>query len=160
MRNGNGLTPTDLDIPVFFMFITGISTYISLKKDTCRRHEDSEKYTILIFLIAWVSAGSRGSVIWTSPTEGHWFSAPRSRTDIRCIRIRRHAASGPLLRRDRYHCADHEAPQNFPYLIATHGGHPHLLVRGNGFAYNDPFCCRPCHPCPRTCTTYALTRRP
>ena len=60
----NGLTPTDLVFP-FFMFIMGISTYISLKK---YNFEFSHavgikilKRTILIFLIGM--AGSRSSAI-------------------------------------------------------------------------------------------------
>ena len=73
------------------------------------------KRTILIFLIGMgIGWFSRFCYYWTSPTEAS-ASAPivGSRMDIRphpypgC-----HAASGPLLRCYRYHCADHEAPQH------------------------------------------------
>ena len=50
----NGLTPTDLVFP-FFMFIMGISTYISLEEIQLRvqphhRHEDTETYHRLFSL--------------------------------------------------------------------------------------------------------------
>lgn len=67
----NGLTPTDLVFP-FFMFIMGISTYISLKK---YNFEFSRavgmkilKRTILIFLIGMaIGWFSKFCYYWTSP---------------------------------------------------------------------------------------------
>ena len=75
----NGLTPTDLVFP-FFMFIMGISTYISLKK---YNFEFSRavgmkilKRTILIFLIGMaIGWFSKFCYYWTSPTEGISFGA-------------------------------------------------------------------------------------
>ena len=56
----NGLTPTDLVFP-FFMFIMGISTYISLKKYNFEFSRAAGikilKRTILIFLIGSVITG-------------------------------------------------------------------------------------------------------
>ena len=140
----NGLTPTDLVFP-FFMFIMGISTYISLKKYNFEFSRAAGmkilKRTILIFLIGMgIGWFSRFCYYWTSPTEAS-ASAPTvgSRMDIRphpypgC-----HAASGPLLRCYRYHCADHEAPATFPISSPTLlTGYFILLICGNGFAYND-----------------------
>ena len=70
----NGLTPTDLVFP-FFMFIMGISTYISLKKYNFEFSRAAGmkilKRTILIFLIGMgIGWFSRFCYYWTSPTEG------------------------------------------------------------------------------------------
>ena len=113
----NGLTPTDLVFP-FFMFIMGISTYISLKK---YNFEFSRavgmkilKRTILIFLIGMaIGWFSKFCYYWTSPTEGICYGA----TAIIALTVKH---------------------RNIPYLIATLlTGYFILLVCGNGFAYND-----------------------
>ena len=75
----NGLTPTDLVFP-FFMFIMGISTYISLKKyDFTFSRAAALKIirrTAVIFLIglglAWFGSFC---FYWASPTEGIGFWA-------------------------------------------------------------------------------------
>ena len=67
----NGLTPTDLVFP-FFMFIMGISTYISLKKYNFEFSRAAGmkilKRTILIFLIGMgIGWFSRFCYYWTLP---------------------------------------------------------------------------------------------
>ena len=110
----NGLTPTDLVFP-FFMFIMGISTYISLKK---YNFEFSHavgikilKRTILIFLIGMaIGWFSKFCYYWTSPTGGISFGI---RMDVRPYPYSGcHATSGSLLWRYRYHCPDHEAQKH------------------------------------------------
>ena len=68
----NGLTPTDLVFP-FFMFIMGISTYISLKKYNFEISYSTIwkilKRTILIFLIGM-------AIGWFSQFCYYWGSAP------------------------------------------------------------------------------------
>lgn len=68
----NGLTPTDLVFP-FFMFIMGISTYISLKKYNFEFSHAAGmkilKRTIVIFLIGM-------AIGWFSRFCYYWASAP------------------------------------------------------------------------------------
>ena len=68
----NGLTPTDLVFP-FFMFIMGISTYISLKKYNFEFSQAAAlkilKRTIVIFLIGM-------AIGWFSRFCRYWVSAP------------------------------------------------------------------------------------
>ena len=68
----NGLTPTDLVFP-FFMFIMGISTYISLKKYNFEFSQSAAlkilKRTIVIFLIGC-------AIGWFSRFCRYWVSAP------------------------------------------------------------------------------------
>ena len=68
----NGLTPTDLVFP-FFMFIMGISTYISLKKyDFAYSHATLRKIlrrTVVIFIIGM-------AIGWFSRFCYYWSSAP------------------------------------------------------------------------------------
>ena len=140
----NGLTPTDLVFP-FFMFIMGISTYISLKKYNFEfsRAADMKilKRTILIFLIGMgIGWFSRFCYYWTSPTEGIGFGAQLWEAAWTFDRIR---ILGVMQR--RAHCYGATAiialtmkHRNIPYLIATLlTGYFILLVCGNGFAYND-----------------------
>ena len=73
----NGLTPTDLVFP-FFMFIMGISTYISLRKyDFTFSRAAGWKIvqrTAVIFLIGLaLDAFLRFSFYWTTPAEGVGF---------------------------------------------------------------------------------------
>ena len=69
----NGLTPTDLVFP-FFMFIMGISTYISLKKYNFEFSQAAAlkilKRTIVIFLIGM-------AIGWFSRFCRYWVSAPK-----------------------------------------------------------------------------------
>ena len=95
----NGLTPTYLVFP-FFMFIMGISTYISLKKYNFEFSHAAGmkilKRTIVIFLIGMAIG---------------WFSL----ICYYCLDIRPypypgcHATAGPLLRSSLHHCTNHEA---------------------------------------------------
>lgn len=69
----NGLTPTDLVFP-FFMFIMGISTYISLKKYEFKCTQDTLlkiiRRTVVIFLVGvFTSWFSRFCSYWQHPTE-------------------------------------------------------------------------------------------
>lgn len=69
----NGLTPTDLVFP-FFMFIMGISTYISLKKYEFKCTQDTVlkivRRTIVIFLVGVFTGWfSRFCSYWQHPTE-------------------------------------------------------------------------------------------
>ena len=140
----NGLTPTDLVFP-FFMFIMGISTYISLKK---YNFEFSRavgmkilKRTILIFLIGMaIGWFSKFCYYWTSPTEGISFGAQLWESVWTFDRIR---ILGVMQRLALCYGATAIIAltvkhRNIPYLIATLlTGYFILLVCGNGFAYND-----------------------
>lgn len=69
----NGLTPTDLVFP-FFMFIMGISTYISLKKYEFKCTQDTLlkiiRRTVVIFLVGVFTGWfSRFCSYWQHPTE-------------------------------------------------------------------------------------------
>ena len=125
----NGLTPTDLIFP-FFMFIMGISTYISLRKYNFTFSTPAAlkiiKRTIVIFLI--------GIAI-------NWFALlcyyhdPLPFAQIRVLGVMQrlalcYGASAliALLIKHKY----------IPYLIvALLVGYFILLITGNGFAYNE-----------------------
>ena len=125
----NGLTPTDLVFP-FFMFIMGISTYISLRKYNFTFSTPAAlkiiKRTIVIFLI--------GIAI-------NWFALlcythdPLPFAHIRILGVMQrlalcYGASAliALLIKHKY----------IPYLIvALLVGYFIILVTGNGFAYNE-----------------------
>ena len=140
----NGLTPTDLVFP-FFMFIMGISTYISLKKYNFEfSHAAAMKIlrrTIVIFLIGlaigWFSrfcsywAGSHeglsfGENLWASV----WtFDRMRILGVMQRLALCYGATSIIALTMKHKH---------IPYLIATLLiGYFVLLMCGNGFAYNE-----------------------
>ena len=140
----NGLTPTDLVFP-FFMFIMGISTYISLKKyDFEFSHAAALKIlkrTVLIFLIGMaIDWFSRFCYYWASPTEGIGFGAQLwesvwsfDRTRILGVMQRLALCYGAtaIIALTMKH-------RNIPYLIATLLiGYFILLMCGNGFAYNE-----------------------
>lgn len=140
----NGLTPTDLVFP-FFMFIMGISTYISLKKYNFEFSHTAAikilKRTLLIFLIGMaIGWFSKFCYYWTSPTEGIGFGAQLWEAAWTFDRIRilgvmqrlalcyGATAIIALTMKHRY----------IPYLIATLLiGYFILLVCGNGFAFNN-----------------------
>ena len=140
----NGLTPTDLVFP-FFMFIMGISTYISLKKYNFEFSRAAGmkilKCTILIFLIGMgIGWFSKFCYYWTSPTEGIGFGAQLWEAAwtfdrIRILGVMQRLAlcygTTAIIALTMKH-------RNIPYLIATLlAGYFILLVCGNGFAYND-----------------------
>lgn len=140
----NGLTPTDLVFP-FFMFIMGISTYISLKKYTFHFSQEVIlkiiRRTIVIFLIG-MSIGwfSRFCYYWTSPTEGINFfrqlwEAIWNFKNMRILGVMQRLALCygvvsviALTVKHKY----------IPYLIFTLLiGYFITLLYGNGFAYNE-----------------------
>ena len=140
----NGLTPTDLVFP-FFMFIMGISTYISLKKYNFEFSYSAArkilKRAILIFLIGM-------AIGWFSKFCYYWASAPDDLSfgeklwnaswtfdSIRILGVMQRlgicygvTAIIALTMKHRH----------IPYLIATLLiGYFILLLCGNGFVYND-----------------------
>ena len=110
----NGLTPTDLVFP-FFMFIMGISTYISLKKYNFEFSHAAGmkilKRTIVIFLIGMaIGWFSRFCYYWASARPQFRREAMGFRLDIRPYPYSGcHATAGPLLRSSLHHCTNHEA---------------------------------------------------
>ena len=140
----NGLTPTDLVFP-FFMFIMGISTYISLKKYdfTFSRAAAMKilKRTVLIFLIGM-------AIGWFSRFCYYWASAPDNLSfgenlwasiwtfdRIRILGVMQRLAlcygTTAIIALTMKH-------KHIPYLIALLLiGYFILLMCGNGFAYNE-----------------------
>lgn len=139
-----GLTPTDLVFP-FFMFIMGISTYISLKKYNFEFSHAAAlkilKRTVVIFIIGM-------AIGWFSRFCYYWSSAPEDlsfgenlwasvwtfdRMRILGVMQRLALCYGAtaiiaLTLKHRY----------LPYLIVTLLlGYFILLIFGNGFAYNE-----------------------
>lgn len=139
-----GLTPTDLVFP-FFMFIMGISTYISLKKYNFEFSHAAAlkilKRTVVIFIIGM-------AIGWFSRFCYYWSSAPEDlsfgenlwasvwtfdRMRILGVMQRLALCYGAtaiiaLTLKHRY----------IPYLIVTLLlGYFILLIFGNGFAYNE-----------------------
>lgn len=141
----HGLTPTDLVFP-FFMFIMGISTYISLKKyDFTFSYSAMRKIirrTAVIFAIglgiAWFGLTCRtwhgladeglsfGARLWQSVSNfGH----------LRILGVMQrlalsYGATAMIALTIRHH--------RIPYLIvALLGGYTVLLLAGNGLAYNE-----------------------
>ncbi|MDR0973279.1 MAG: heparan-alpha-glucosaminide N-acetyltransferase domain-containing protein [Prevotellaceae bacterium] len=141
----NGLTPTDLVFP-FFMFIMGISTYISLRKYNFEftRHTAWKvvRRAVLIYLIglvlAWISLSFRtwfatandglsfGSHLWTALTN---FENIRLLGVFPRLGISYGFAALIGLLMNHKH---------IPYLIAgTLIGYLVLLLVGRGFEYNE-----------------------
>lgn len=140
----NGLTPTDLVFP-FFMFIMGISTYISLKKYNFEfSHAAALKLlrrTVVIFLIGL-------AIGWFSRFCNYWASAPEElgfgeklwasvwtfdRMRILGVMQRLALCYGisSIIALTMKH-------KHIPYLIVTLlVGYFILLMCGNGFAYNE-----------------------
>ena len=140
----NGFTPTDLVFP-FFMFIMGISTYISLKKYNFEFSRAAAmkivRRTIVIFLIGMaIGWFSRFCSYWTHPTEGIGFGAQLWESVWTFDRIR---ILGVMQRLALcYGVASIVAltmkHRHIPYLIATLlVGYFIILITGNGFAYNE-----------------------
>ena len=141
----NGLTPTDLVFP-FFMFIMGISTYISLRKYNFEFSHSAAlkilKRTIVIFAIglglAWFSMFCR---TWNSLSaeEISFFSRLGQSIwtfdHIRILGVMQRLAlcygATAIVALTMKH-------KHIPYLIATLLiGYFILLVTGNGFEYNS-----------------------
>lgn len=125
----NGLTPTDLIFP-FFMFIMGISTYISLRKYNFTFSTSAAlkivKRTIVIFLIGI-------AISWFSLF--CYYHDPFPFANIRILGVMQRlalsygaAALIALLIKHKY----------IPYLIVVLlVGYFIILITGNGFAYNE-----------------------
>ncbi len=140
----NGLTPTDLVFP-FFMFIMGISTYISLKKYGFRTSRKATvkilRRTIVIFLIG-IAIGwfSRFCYYWASPAGDASFGTRLWESVWTFDRIR---ILGVMQRLALCYCATAIIAltirhRHIPYIIATLlTGYLVLLICGNGFAYNE-----------------------
>ena len=140
----NGLTPTDLVFP-FFMFIMGISTYISLRKYNFEFSKSAlwkiVKRTVLIFVIGMaIGWFSRFCYYWASPTEGIGFGAQLweafwnfDRMRIMGVMQRLALCYGvtailALTLKHRY----------LPWIILVLlVGYFVILMGGNGFAYNE-----------------------
>lgn len=140
----NGLTPTDLVFP-FFMFIMGISTYISLKKyNFTYSHATLRKIlrrTVVIFIIGM-------AIGWFSRFCYYWSSAPddlsfRQNLLASLWTFDRMRILGVMQRLALCYCAASIVAltmkhSRIPYLIATLlVGYFVLLMCGNGFAYNE-----------------------
>lgn len=125
----NGLTPTDLVFP-FFMFIMGISTYISLRKYqfefSLAAAAKILKRTVVIFAIglgiAWFAILCR---------TGEWLSFDHIRILGVMQRLALCYGATALIALTVKH-------RYIPVLIAVMlVGYFILLITGNGFAYND-----------------------
>lgn len=140
----NGLTPTDLVFP-FFMFIMGISTYISLKKYNFEFSQAAAlkilKRTLVIFLIGC-------AIGWFSRFCRYWVSAPEDLSFFENLwasvwTFDRMRILGVMQRLALcYGAASIVAltvkHKRIPYIIATLLiGYFVILVCGNGFAYNE-----------------------
>lgn len=140
----NGLTPTDLVFP-FFMFIMGISTYISLKKYHFEfSHAAALKIlrrTAVIFLIGLaIGWFARFCYYWASAPEGLGFGEKLwasvwtfDRQRILGVMQRLALCYGisSIIALTMKH-------KHIPYLIVTLlVGYFILLLCGNGFAYNE-----------------------
>lgn len=140
----NGLTPTDLVFP-FFMFIMGISTYISLKKYHFEFSQAAAlkilKRTIVIFLIGM-------AIGWFSRFCRYWVSAPEELTffenlwasvwtfdRMRILGVMQRLAlcygTASIIALTMKH-------KHIPYLIVSLlVGYFIILLCGNGYAYNE-----------------------
>ncbi len=140
----NGLTPTDLVFP-FFMFIMGISTYISLRKFDFALTRDSVikvlRRTLFIFLtgmaIGWFS---RFCFYWASAPEGLTFLEKLWNASWTFDRMR---IFGVMQRLALCYCAVSFAAMTLKrrqilWLIALLlGGYGILLLTANGYVYGE-----------------------
>ncbi len=140
----NGLTPTDLVFP-FFMFIMGISTYISLRKFDFALTKDSVvkvlKRTLYIFLTGM-------AIGWFSRFCFYWHSAPEELSFFEKLweaswtfdRIR---ILGVMQRLALCYCAASFAAMTLKHrqivglIVVLLVGYSVLLLTGNGYAYNE-----------------------
>lgn len=140
----NGLTPTDLVFP-FFMFIMGISTYISLKKYNFEFSQAAAlkilKRTIVIFLIGM-------AIGWFSRFCRYWVSTPEELSFFENLwasvwTFDRMRILGVMQRLALCYGATSIIAltmkhKHIPYLIVSLLiGYFILLMCGNGFAYNE-----------------------
>ena len=140
----NGLTPTDLVFP-FFMFIMGISTYISLKKYNFEFSQSAAlkilKRTIVIFLIGM-------AIGWFSRFCRYWSSAPEDLSFFENLwasvwTFDRMRILGVMQRLALcYGAASIVAltmkHKHIPYLIVSLlVGYFVILMCGNGYEYNE-----------------------
>ncbi|MDR3219889.1 MAG: heparan-alpha-glucosaminide N-acetyltransferase domain-containing protein [Dysgonamonadaceae bacterium] len=141
----NGLTPTDLVFP-FFMFIMGISTYISLRKYHFEFSRPAAwkiiKRTMVIFAIglgiAWFSLFCRTWNTLSGEDVSFWSRLGQSAWTFDRIRI-----LGVMQRLALCYCATALIAltvkhKRIPYLIAVLlVGYWFVLLFGNGFEYNE-----------------------
>ncbi|MDR3340100.1 MAG: heparan-alpha-glucosaminide N-acetyltransferase domain-containing protein [Candidatus Symbiothrix sp.] len=141
----NGLTPTDLVFP-FFMFIMGISTYISLRKYHFEFSRPAAwkiiKRTLVIFAIglgiAWFSLFCRTWNTLSGEEISFWSHLGQSAWTFDRIRI-----LGVMQRLALCYCATALIAltvkhKYIPYLIAVLlVGYWFVLLFGNGFEYNE-----------------------
>lgn len=140
----NGLTPTDLVFP-FFMFIMGISTYISLKKYNFELSRAAAlkilRRTVVIFLIGLaIGWFSRFCNYWASAPDGLSFGEKLWASVWTFDRMRIFGVMQRLAL--CYGISSIVAltmkHKRIPYLIVTLlVGYFILLMCGNGFAYNE-----------------------
>lgn len=141
----NGLTPTDLVFP-FFMFIMGISTYISLRKYNFEFSTSAAwkiiKRTVVIFAIGlgiawfslacrtWNSLGGEEMSFWSRLWESVW-NFDRIRILGVMPRLALCYGATALIALVMKH-------KNIPYLIVTLlVGYFLVLLFGKGFEYNE-----------------------
>ncbi|OJV44351.1 MAG: DUF5009 domain-containing protein [Bacteroidales bacterium 36-12] len=141
----HGLTPTDLVFP-FFMFIMGISTYISLRKYEFKLNKDALfkiiKRTFVIFLIglaiAWFSLSFRTYRALGTDDIGffeRFFKAITNFENIRILGVMQRLALSygataiiAIMVKHKY----------IPYIVAvTLLAYFILLVTGNGFEFSE-----------------------
>ena len=141
----NGLTPTDLVFP-FFMFIMGISTYISLRKYNFEFSTSAAwkiiKRTVIIFAIGlgiawfslacrtWNALGGEDMSFWSRLWESVW-NFDRIRILGVMPRLALCYGATALIALTMKH-------KNIPYLIVTMlVGYFLILLFGKGFEYNE-----------------------
>ena len=141
----NGLTPTDLVFP-FFMFIMGISTYISLKKYNFEWSNATAwkivKRTLVIFAIglgiAWFSKFCRTWNSLSGEEISFWSRLGQSSWTFDSIRI-----LGVMQRLALCYCATALIAilvkhKHIPWIIlGLLASYTCLLLIGNGFEYNE-----------------------
>lgn len=140
----NGLTPADLVFP-FFMFIMGISTYISLGKRGFARDPAAlrkiARRSVLIFAtglaVGWFSrfcsywaSAPGGAGFWQDLWNASWnFGHMRVMGVMQRLAVCYCAAAAAAL------CVKHS---RIPWVVAALlGGYWILLAAGNGFAYDE-----------------------
>ncbi len=141
----NGLTPTDLVFP-FFMFIMGISTYISLRKYEFTFSTSAGlkilKRTVVIFAIglgiAWFSLFCRTFNVLGTEEFSFFERLGRAAWNFDRIRILGVMPRLALCYGATAIIALTMKHRHIPYLIfSLLAGYTVLLYLGNGFAYNE-----------------------
>ncbi|NDV94523.1 DUF1624 domain-containing protein [Dysgonomonas sp. 521] len=141
----NGLTPTDLVFP-FFMFIMGISTYISLRKFNFEFNKPTLlkilKRTVVIFLIGlglgWLSLSFRTFNSLSGEEIGFFERFIRSITNFERIRILGVMQRLAITYGATALIAIFVKHKYIPYIIVvTLIGYFLLLIFGNGFEFSE-----------------------